>query len=103
MVYKLNVSKETHRDVDEIVSYFVYELKNAEAAISFLNDVENSYCHVKVNPFMFSLCGDERLRQEGYRKIPIKNYLVIYRVNEAQKDIFVVRIIYGPRDYVKLL
>ena len=103
MAYKLIVSKEAHRDVDQIVSYIAHELKNTKAAINFFNDVENSYRHVEENPFMYSLCGDVRLEKEGYRKIPIKNYLIIYRVDEAQKDVFVVRIIYGPRDYVKLL
>ena len=103
MAYKLIVSKEAHRDIDEISGYIACELKNPKAAISFLDDVEESYRFIEDNPFMYSLCDDRWLRKEGYRKIPIKNYLIIYRVNETQKYVFVVRVIYGPRDYAKLL
>ena len=103
MAYKLIVSKEAHRDIDEIANYIAYELKNTEAAINFFNDVEDGYRFVEDNPFMYSLCGDKWLQKEGYRKIPIKNYLVIYRVDETQKYVFIVRVIYGLRDYAKLL
>ncbi len=103
MAYKLLVSKEAHRDIDEITGYIAHELKSTAAANSFLTNVENSYRHVEENPFMYNFCNDERLRNEGYRKIPMKNYLVIYRVDEARNCVFVVRILYGPRDYAKLL
>ena len=103
MTYKLIVSREAHRDIDEIVTYIAHELKNAQAAVNFLGDVENSYCHILKNPFMYSLCKDERLYGKGYRKVIIKRYLVLYRVDEAKKSVYVIRVVYGPRDYAKLL
>ena len=103
MAYKLIVSKDADRDIDEIVSYIAHELKNTQAAISFLADVEQSYWHVTENPLMYSLCNDERLQEAGYRIIAIKRYLVIYRVDEARKSVFIVRVVYGARDYSKLL
>jgi addiction module RelE/StbE family toxin len=103
MVYKLVVSKDAHRDIDEITSYIALELKNAQAAIAFLDDVEKSYRNVAENPFMYSLCNDERLRKDGYRKTAIKHYLVLYRVDEAANTVFIVRVVYGARDYSRLL
>ena len=43
MAYKLIVSKEVHKDIDDIIHYIAVELVNPVAAASFLNDVENSY------------------------------------------------------------
>ena len=103
MAYKLTVSKEAHNDIDEITGYIVRELSNTQAAISFLYDIESSYRYIVKNPYMYGLCADERLQKEGYHKIPIKNYLVIYRVDEAQRQVFIVRVIYSSRDYEKLL
>jgi addiction module RelE/StbE family toxin len=103
MAYKLAVSKDAHRDVDEIAGYIAHELKNTRAAAGFLDDVERSYRGVVENPLMYGLCGDERLHRGGYRKIVIKHYLIIYRVDEAKKTVFVVRVVYGARDYGKLL
>ena len=52
---------------------------------------------------MYALCEDARLREKGYRKVVIKSYLVIYRVDEAANTVYVTRIVYGARDYSKLL
>jgi len=102
MTYKIIVSKDANRDIDEIVSYIVHELKNTRAAMSFLDGVEKSYTGITENPFMYSLCNDARLYKEGYRKIVIKNYLIFYRVDENQKSVFIVRVLYGARDYSNL-
>lgn len=103
MAYRLLVSKDADRDIDEIVSYIAHELKNVQAAKDFLGDVEKSYRGVVENPLMYGLCSDKRLRKEGYRKIVIKRYVVIYRVDEIQESVFVVRVVYGARHYSKLL
>ena len=79
------------------------ELGNAQAAAGFLDDVERGYSNVIVNPFMYALCYDGRLRRQGYRKIVIKHYLIFYRIDESQKTVFVVRVMFGARDYAKLL
>ena len=102
MAYKLIVSKETHSDIDGIVTYIIQVLKSPQAANSFLDDVERSYRSITDNPYMYSLCRDIRLQRKGYRKIPIKNFLVIYRVDETVESVLVVRIVYGARDYAKL-
>jgi len=52
---------------------------------------------------MYSLCQDARLSREGYRKIVIKNYLVIYRIDDEAKKVFVMRIIYGGRNYPEFI
>jgi plasmid stabilization system protein ParE len=90
-------------DVDEIAGYLESDLKNPQAASEFLDDVEKSYRTLTTNPHLFALCTDERLYREGYRKSVIKNYLVLYRIDEAKKTVYVVRIVYGARDYPQLL
>ena len=102
MGYKLLVSKNAHRDIDEIAGYIAHELKNEQAAVGFLDDVNDSYCGVLENPLMYGLCSDKRLQREGYRKIVINNYLVIYRVEEDRKTVFIVRVVYGARNYANL-
>jgi len=101
MTYKLIVSKDVHFDIDGIVNYMVNKLQNQTAAVDFLDDVEKSYKNIIQNPMMYSSCDDERMK--GYRKIPIKNYLILYSVDEKQKTVTVIRIIYGGRNYVELV
>ncbi len=103
MAYKIVVSEDAHRDLDDIVSYIAEELKNPQAASRFLDDVEQAYRRIVENPRLFAFCHDERLQKQGYRKIVIKNYLVLYREDAEASVVYVVRIVYGARDYEKLL
>ena len=50
---------------------------------------------------MYAECQDKRLRAEGYRKIVIKNYVLVYKLDEASKTVNVLRFFYGAQDYVK--
>ncbi len=103
MIYKLVVSKEAAEDIEDIVYYIVSELNNPSAAAAFLDDVEKSYHNIVEKPAMYSLCNDYRLRNGGYRKIVIKNYLILYRINEENKTAIIVRVVYGGRNYSKLI
>ncbi|MBS3970275.1 MAG: type II toxin-antitoxin system RelE/ParE family toxin [Clostridia bacterium] len=103
MEYKLIVSKEAHNDIDDIVNYIALKLANPTAAASFLDDVEKSYYEVINKPRMYSLCQDVRLSREGYRRIVIKNYLILYRIDDDAKAIHIVRIIYSGRNYSELI
>ncbi|EEG78795.1 type II toxin-antitoxin system RelE/ParE family toxin [Dethiobacter alkaliphilus] len=87
MTYNLIVSKEAHEDIDAIVHYIANELANPTAAVTLLNDVEKSYHAVVENPSMYSLCHDARLSSKGYRKIVVKNYLILYRVDDEAKTV----------------
>lgn len=52
---------------------------------------------------MYERCYDIRLEKEGYRKATIKNYVLVYKINEAAKAVIIYRFFYGAQDYVKLI
>jgi Plasmid stabilization system protein len=103
MNYDLIVSKYAHEDIDDIAEYILHELKNPQATVKFLNDIETSYSRVSENPKMYSLCNDGRLAQKKYRKIVINNYLIFYRIDEKKKTVYIVRVVYGGRNYPEML
>lgn len=103
MAYKLNVSAEAHEDVSEIVGYIVLNLSNPIAAKRLLDSIQDEYKTICESPNSYSLCSDKRLRSEGYRKIVVKNYVIIYRVDEERNIVNVVRVFYGKRNYEKLI
>ena len=39
------------------------------------------------------------LAQKGYRKVLIKNYVLVFKVNEAKKVVTIYRLFYGAEDY----
>ena len=102
-MYRLVVSGLAHKDLDNIVAYLTVQLANPTAATNLLDDVEKCYIHLKSNPLIYERCHDARLEKEGYRKIAIKNYVLVYKVDVASKAVIVHRIFYGAQDYVKLI
>ncbi len=102
-MYKLFVSKFAHEDLDNIISYIAVQLSSPAAATNFLNEVEKCYGYLKSNPFIYERCKDIRLEKEGYRKATIKNYVLVYKINEMANEVLVYRFFYGPQDYMKLI
>ena len=102
-MYKLYMTELAQNDLDSIVDYIALQLGNPTAAGSFLDEVDRCYSYLKLDPFIYAKCIDTRLESEGYRKAVVKNYLIIFKVNEVKKAVMIYRIIYGGRDYIKLI
>ena len=54
-------------------------------------------------PYSCSFVLDEPLKNRGYRKLIVDNYIVFYLVNEMEKQVVVMRILYGAQNYQNLL
>lgn len=102
-MYKLVVSELAHMDLDNIISYIAKELSSPVAALKFLDEVEKRYDYLKNNPYMHERCQDARLEKETYRKTTIKNYVIVYKVDESSETIVIYRFFYGAQDYVNLI
>ncbi|MBN1468550.1 MAG: type II toxin-antitoxin system RelE/ParE family toxin [Fusobacteriaceae bacterium] len=100
-MYKLIVSELAHQDLGTIVSYIVEELSNPIAASNFLDEVDKCYNYLKTNPLMYEKCQDKRLWKEGYRKVFIKKYVLLYKIDEDSKVVSIMRFFYGAQDYIK--
>lgn len=103
MACRLIVSDLANDDLDEIIGYMVNELKSRDAAANLLDEIELCYENLKTNPLMYAKCTDGRLERLGYRKAVIKNYLLLYRFDEATNTVQVVRFFYGARNYGEYL
>lgn len=52
---------------------------------------------------MYEKCKDKWLEEEGYRRAVIKNYVLVYKIDEAFKIVTVLRFFYSAQDYIKLI
>lgn len=103
MMYKIKVSKLAHRDLEQIVSYLLVNLDNPTSATRLLDKIEVCYGYLKRNPYMYAICENAGLEKEGYRKILISNYVLIYKIDESSKKVNVMRFFYGAQDYFKII
>lgn len=103
MAYKLIKTDSFHRDLDAVIAYIALSLENRIAAASLLDAVEKSYDDIERMPLMYEACHDPHLKELGYRKAVIHNYIMIYRVDERAKTVYILRLFHGRQDYEKLI
>lgn len=103
MAYKLIVTDAAHRDLDEALDYIANRLSNPAAALRMLSQVEECCAQLQIFPFLYEACRDIRLRDMGYRKTVIGNYILVFRPDEESQTVYIMRCFYGARDYEKML
>lgn len=103
MSCKLVVTEPAEKDLEEIIGYISKELSAPQAASDFLDSVMDCYENLENNPLMYEECRNERFKERKYRKAVIKNYLMIYRYDSEINTVFIMRFIYGRRDYINLI
>lgn len=103
MAYRLIISRNVERQIDNLIDYLVNELKNPGAAKSVLEDINSAYSSLTVNAGVFAFCSDPILRSSGYRKYVLvdHDYLIIYRVEGA--DVRISGIFHTLENYAEKL
>jgi len=102
-MYKLTITELADADLDEIMGYIAIELASPQAASDFADAIETCYANIQRNPMCYEASRDPRLREEGYRRAVIKNYIMLYKVFPDREEAIVYRFFYGRRDYVNLI
>ena len=105
MRYKVVVSGPAANDLEQITAYIATQLHNRKAAADFLDKIDRQTDGLRNNPRLYGLSKNSRLAEKGYHKMPIvgTRYLVIYRINDAEKKVIILRVFYVQRNYEALL
>lgn len=101
-MYKVVISSSADSDLFGILRYIAYELGNPQAATDLADGVEKCYTDLADMPSAYSFCDDPLLRLKGYRKYPVGNYLVIYRVVDTESIVRVVHIFHVSQNYLEI-
>lgn len=101
MKNKINYSPLALNDLDEIWEYITEELMNPSAAENTVNGIMDAVEALADFPDAGARLVFDGDLDSGYRFVIYKNYMAFYH---TQNDmIYVDRVIYGKRDYMKVL
>ena len=102
-MYRLDVSDRAEQDLDLIITYIAEKLAAPIAAADFAGEVYDCYDHLENNPYMYEKCRDPTLQKEGYRRAVVKNYLLVFKVDDTAGEVTVYRFFHGTQDYANLI
>ncbi|MDE4542457.1 type II toxin-antitoxin system RelE/ParE family toxin [Thermoanaerobacterium sp. R66] len=89
------------RDLSNIVSYVADELKELNAAMDLINELDTSISRLAQFPYSCRVYQPEKSLKNEYRILPVKNYLVFYVVKEDVVEIH--RVIYAKMNLTKII
>ena len=97
----LHISEEAQNDLLEIRDYIAEELLNPSAALATVSRITKSFrvlqTHAQAGPLLSSITDIE----SDYRFIVSGNYISFYRA--YGNEVYIDRVIYSRRDYMRLL
>ena len=100
-MYKIRYLPIAQKDLQDIVLYFLDNLKSPQAAINFIETFNESVSRLKKHPYAYKLYQPQDPIESEYRLLPVKNYLVFYIVIENIVEIH--RIIYAKMNIEKII
>lgn len=101
--YKIKWQKSTVNEISEIISYF-YELDEPYAASSVIDSITAATETLVDFPFSYPVFTTTKLTQRFvHRKLVVKNYIVIFRVNQQKKTVYIEHIIHARRNYTETI
>jgi len=102
-MYKVIISPSANADLFNALKYIAYELENPLAATKLADGIEVCYAALAEFPASHELCRDSVLARMGYRRYPVGNYLVIFRIVEDAHEVRVVHIFHATQNYLSTL
>lgn len=102
-MYKVVISPSANADLFNTLKYIACEFENPLAAAKLADGVEACYAALTEFPASHKLCRDSVLARMGYRRFPVGNYLVVFRIVEDAHEVRVVHIFHATQNYLSTL
>ena len=103
MDYSVKLTPHAIVQIQETIAYISKVLLVPETARAWADYLQNEISCLDTMPSRYSAVEEEPWKSRGYRKMPVKNFIVYYYVDEASKTVWVTAVIYGRRDQLNAL
>lgn len=97
--YEVKLLSKALRDLDGIYAYIAKNLLESGTAAKLLDELEAQILSLEHLPYR---CPERRsgaYANKGYRQLFVKNYTVIYRIDESEKEVVIVTVRYSKSSF----
>ena len=97
--YHVKLMPRARRDLDGIYAYIAERFLEPQTAKSMIDTLEDEILSLETMPYR---CSERRrgiYAGKGYRQLFVKNYAVVFRIEETTKTVIVVTVRYSPSDF----
>ncbi len=101
--YTVKITSQAEEQIQEIIYYITHELKAPDAALHLLDILEDSISSLSHYPQRVALISEKPWHTKGIRRLPVKNFLIYFWIDDANMKVQVTAVIYGKRDQLHQL
>ena len=97
--YAVKLLSRAYRDLDGIYAYIAETLLEPETAKKLLKETEEAIFSLEELPKRGALRKNGAYADKGYRQLFVRNFTVIYRVDEVKKQVVIVTVRYSKSQF----
>lgn len=101
--YTVKITSQAEEQIQETIYYIAHELNAPDAALHLLDTLEDSIASLSHYPQRVALMLEEPWHTKGIRRLPVKNFLIYFWIDDANMKVQVTALIYGKRDQLRQL
>lgn len=96
--YKVQINPRAIRELDNIYEYIATEKLAPENAKGQVNRIKGAILNLGTFPQAHQERNEGRYAGKGYRQLLVDNYIVVFRIDEISKIVYVVTVQYQGRN-----
>ena len=86
-------------DLDNIYNHIADDFKEIGTAEKMADALEDAVLSLEEMPYRGSIRRTGAFSNRGYRQVFLKNFTIVYRIDEAKKMIVIVTVRYTPSSF----
>ncbi len=101
--YQVIFTKQSRKEMKYIYHYISKTLYAKVPALQLMKEINSKVINLSIFPRLYCELKIPNSMGMEYRRLIVKNYIVIYRINDKKKEIYIVHIFHSKSDYQRKL
>lgn len=97
--YTVKLMQRVSSDLDDIYNHIADDFKEIGTAEKMADALEEAILSLDEMPYGGSIRRVGAFANRGYRQIFMKNFTIVYRIDEARKMVIIVTVRYTPSSF----
>lgn len=97
--YTVKLMQRVSSDLDDIYNHIADDLKETGMAEKMADSLEEAILSLNEIPYRGSIRRTGAFANRGYRQLFVKNFTIVYRIDEARKMVIIVTVRYTPSSF----
>lgn len=97
--YTVKLMQRASGDLDDIYNHITDDVKEIGTAEKMADALEDAILSLDEMPYRGSIRRTGAFANRGYRQLFVKNFTIVYRIDEARKMVIIVTVRYTPSSF----